>query len=129
VIIDTSAIVAVLFREPDWQDIVTVLADAEALAVGAPTLAETTIVVGTRLGFHRPHVPRFVQTFGVSVVSFAGEHWLEAGAAYRRYGRGRHPAKLNFGDCLTYAAAKLSQGPLLCKGRDFVQTDLDIVAY
>ncbi len=128
-LIDTSTIVAVLFRKPDWQDIGNVLADTEALAVGAPTLAETTIVVGTQLGFHRPNVPRLVQTFSVSVVSFAGEHWLEAGVAYRLYGRGRHPAKLNFGDCLTYATAKLLQGPLLCKGNDFVQTDLDIVAY
>jgi ribonuclease VapC len=62
----------------------------------------------------------------VAVVPFADAHWKAAIDAHRRYGKGRHPAGLNFGDCLTYATAKLAGQPLLCTGRDFARTDLPI---
>jgi len=65
--------------------------------------------------------------FEVTVVPFGQDHWLMAWAAFLRYGKGRHPAGLNFGDCLTYAVAKLSGLPLLCIGGDFAQTDLALV--
>ena len=62
--------------------------------------------------------------FEVTVIPFGQDHWLMAWAAFLRYGKGHHPAGLNFGDCLTYAVAKLSGLPLLCVGDDFAQTDL-----
>lgn len=126
-ILDTSAIVALLFKEPTWQVILDALEQADVLGVGAPTLAETAIVVGLRRGFDHPHVPRFVQEFGVQTISFGSEHWGEAVRAYERYGKGRHAARLNFGDCLAYATAKLAAQPLLYIGEDFPKTDLELV--
>jgi hypothetical protein len=69
---------------------------------------------------------RFLQAFDVVVIPFDGDHWQEAVAAYNLYGRGRHPAALNLGDCFSYATAKLAGQPLLCLGDDFRQTDLPI---
>lgn len=68
----------------------------------------------------------FLREASVIVLPFNSDHWVEAVEAHRRFGKGRHPAALNFGDCLAYAVAKLAGEPLLCKGNDFVQTDLDI---
>jgi ribonuclease VapC len=61
------------------------------------------------------------------VLSFGDAHWRIAQSAFVRYGKGRHPAALNFGDCLTYATAYVAGEPLLCVGNDFAQTDLELV--
>lgn len=115
-ILDSSAIVAVVLREPGCEGIVSKLATAKALAVGAPTLAETGIAAccGDCFGS------------GAETVFFGEEHWREAGAAYARFGRGRHKAGLNFGDCMAYAVAKLAGEPLLSTGDDFPKTDLPL---
>jgi ribonuclease VapC len=127
-IVDSSAVVAVFFREPDCEKIVRALEGADLAGIGSPTLTETAIVVGNRLGFRRVGVVhRFIQEFGISVLSFEEAHWTEAVAAYETFGRGRHPASLNFGDCLSYAAAKVAGRPLLCVGKDFAKTDLALV--
>jgi ribonuclease VapC len=68
----------------------------------------------------------FLQEFEISILPFGVFHWEEASEAFRRFGKGRHPAALNFGDCLTYATAKLAGRPLLFIGNDFSQTDLDL---
>ena len=128
-VLDTSAIIALLTGEPDAPRIFTVLEQAEARGVGAPTLSETGLVLGTKLGFSQRLLHRFIQEFSVTVMPFSDPHWQTAVMAYERYGKGRHPAKLNFGDCLSYACAKLVKQPLLCKGNDFVQTDLELVRY
>lgn len=126
-ILDTSAIVAVFLKEPGYQDILEALTRGEPLCVGAPTLAETGIVLSGRYGpVALAWVGRFVQEFEVTVVPFGPEHWSDAVSAYARFGKGRHPAGLNFGDCLTYAVAHLTGQPLLCVGADFPQTDLEI---
>jgi ribonuclease VapC len=65
--------------------------------------------------------------FDVHAVPFGDEHWRQAAVAFARYRKGRHPAALDFGDCLTYAVAKLSEMPLLCAGGAFAQTDLELV--
>ena len=72
---------------------------------------------------------RWLQTLEVMVVPFTELHWHEAVRAYARYGKGRHPAALNFGDCLSYAVASMAKLPLLCVGEDFKQTDLLLVSY
>jgi ribonuclease VapC len=68
---------------------------------------------------------RFLQVFGVSTVPFGEAHWREACEAFLRFESGRHQARLNFGDCLSYATARLSAQPLLLVGRDFLCTDID----
>src|SRR5581483_4641869 len=98
-------------------------------AVGGPTLAETGIVLTARLGpSGRTLLARFVQETGLVVVPFGDEHWAAAIDAFLRFGKGRHPAALNFGDCLTYAVARLAGEPLLCLGDDFAKTDLQVLA-
>ncbi len=124
-ILDTSAILAILFREPDRGDLLRKIGAAQTVAVGAPTLAECAIVLAARMGDVGPrHLGRLVDRGGVVVIPFDGVHWQVASDAWLRYGRGRHPARLNLGDCLAYATARVAGQPLLCKGEDFPQTDL-----
>ncbi|MBV8331585.1 MAG: type II toxin-antitoxin system VapC family toxin [Candidatus Eremiobacteraeota bacterium] len=127
-IVDSSAIVAVVFQEPDYAKVAHALDRSEVAAIGAPTVTETGIVLGHRLGFRRLGLlHRFLQEFDISIVPFEEAHWTEAVAAYEAFGRGRHPAALNFGDCLSYALAKVAGRPLLCVGNDFAKTDLELV--
>jgi ribonuclease VapC len=128
VIVDSSAILAILLRETGWEDLVDLIATAEACGVGAPTLAETGIVLTAKLG-QRAHgiIARFLQESAMATVPFGEEHWPVAIAAYARFGKGRHAANLNFGDCLTYAVARLADRPLLFVGDDFRRTDLAAV--
>jgi ribonuclease VapC len=125
VILDTSAILEVLFRGPAHREILSRMEAAGVLAVGAPTLAETGIVLHARLGeVSRGMLERFLDEFAVQEIPFGEIHWREAVEAFRRFGRGRHPAALNFGDCLTFATAQLTGQALLFTGGDFGQTDL-----
>jgi ribonuclease VapC len=127
-IVDTSAIVAVVLREPGYQAVVDCLESDEPLAVGAPTLTEATLVLSTRLDRDaRPKLARLLQEYEITVVPFAAAHWDEATEAFLRFGKDRHPAKLNYGDCMSYAVAKLAEQPLLCPGPHFAQTDLALV--
>jgi len=114
VIVDSSAIVAILLREPGWQDLIAKLADAPAPSVAAPTLAETGLVLTAKIGGRAPGMlSRFLQEAGLAVIPFAEPHWRTAVDAHARFGKGRHPAGVNFGDCLTYAVARLAGQPLL----------------
>ena len=126
-ILDSSAIVGIVLREPGFDAIVSKVAEAETLAVGAPTLAEAGIVLTSRLGKDaRGLLQGLLREWDAATVAFGEEHWREAVTAYDRFGRGRHPAQLNFGDCMAYAVAKLAGEPLLCTGRDFPKTDLEL---
>lgn len=124
-ILDTSAILAVFFREPEADEFLHRIGAAPIVASGAPTLAETAIVLAARLGVEGPRqLARLVERVSLVVISFEPAHWQVATDAWLRFGRGRHPAALNFGDCLAYATARLAGLPLLCKGDDFSKTDL-----
>lgn len=126
-IVDSSALIALIFREPEAERIVASLAEAELVAIGAPTLAETAIVLAAKLGeASRAILSRLVEDLDLIVLPFTAAHGREAREAFLRFGRGRHPAALNYGDCLTYATAKLAGQPLLFVGEDFNRTDLDI---
>jgi ribonuclease VapC len=126
-IIDTSAIVALLVKEPGFEELLDQLADDPNPAVNAATLTETAIVMSARIGEDaRGMLARFIQEGGIEVLPFGDAHYSAAVDAWSRYGKGRHPASLNFGDCLTYAAATLSGEPLLSVGSDFAQTDLEL---
>jgi ribonuclease VapC len=125
VIVDSSALVAVIFREEGFEVLVEKLVATDSVGIGTPTLAETGIVLAARL--HRDPqglLTRMLEEFGVAEIPFGEPHWRGALLAYQRFGRGRHRANLNFGDCLTYAVAALAREPLLFVGNDFSATDL-----
>ncbi len=125
-ILDTSVIVAIVLREPGYEELVGKLRSAGAIGIGTPNLAEAGIVLSARLGVEPQAVlDRFLRDFGVVPVVFGEQHWREAVDAYRRFGKGRHPAALNFGDCLSYAAARVADHPLLFVGDDFRHTDVE----
>jgi ribonuclease VapC len=125
VIVDSSAIIAVMLREPGWELLVAKLGAQSDCAIGAPTLVETGLVLTAKLGKSSAAVlSRFLQETGMSVIPFTEDHWQVAVEAYLRFGKGRHAAALNFGDCLTYAVARLAERPLLFQGSDFARTDL-----
>lgn len=127
-IVDASALLAVIFQEPGYEEILERLLEADAPGIGAPTLAETGIVLQARLDeASYGMLERTLDELGIQEIPFGELHWREAVEAYRRFGKGRHPARLNFGDCLTYATAHLSGEPLLFVGSDFEQTDIDAV--
>ena len=127
-ILDTSAIVAVLLGQAESYALTRVLLTDAPSAAGAPTLAEAAVVLQARLGARGlADLRGFLVEFDVHAIPFGDDHWRQAAAAFARFGRGRHPADLNFGDCLAYAVAKLSGQPLLCVGNDFAQTDLELV--
>lgn len=127
-ILDSSAIVAVLLKESGHERLIDRLAEDPQPLVGAPTLVETGMVLAARLGASgETMLASFVQTQDILVIPFDDAHWSIAVQAFLRYGKGRHPAALNFGDCLTYAVARWSQESLLCVGDDFSKTDIEVI--
>lgn len=127
-IIDTSALVAMFVQEPGHEGLVELVAETPAAAVAAPTLVEAGIVLSVRMRLDaRPLLARFLHDFGIMVIPFGDDHWREALDAFDRFGKGRHPAALNLGDCFSYAVASLAEQPLLCVGDDFRKTDLAVL--
>ena len=123
--LDTSALVAVLFAEPDYLALVDRMLEADMLRVGAPTLVETSLVFAGRRGVPTGReIDDLVKELGVTVVPFGAVEWRLAADAFDRYGRGRHRAALNFGDCLAYATAAAAGDSLLFVGDDFTRTDV-----
>jgi ribonuclease VapC len=127
VIVDSSAIVAILLKESGYDRLLDRLAAADQVRTGAPTVVESSLVLVARLGHAgKTLLARFLQEAEIEVVEFTVDHWTIAADAYVAYGKGRHRAGLNFGDCMTYAVAKLAGEPLLCLGDDFPATDLEL---
>lgn len=123
--IDSSALLAILFSEPGFLDLVDRILESDSVRVGAPTLVETGMVLAGRRGGKAPReLEELVRELGVTVVSFGETEWHAAAAAYTRFGRGRHKAALNFGDCLAYATAIVAGDSLLFVGNDFRLTDV-----
>ncbi len=126
-ILDSSAIVAVALQEPGYERLLAEMTAAESLGIGVPTLVEAGIVLSARLARDaRGILARFSTEAGLQTVEFTEAHFGVAVGAWLRFGRGRHPAGLNFGDCLSYATARLAGQPLLATGDDFSKTDLDL---
>ena len=124
-IVDTSAILAIVFKEPGYESLIDKLLAPGRKGVGTPTLAEAGLVLTGRLeGDADAQVSSILQQFEIVPVPFGEGHWRAAVEAFHRFGKGRHPAALNFGDCLSYATAKLADRPLLFVGEDFSKTDL-----
>ncbi|HJR53148.1 MAG TPA: type II toxin-antitoxin system VapC family toxin [Gemmatimonadota bacterium] len=126
-ILDSSAILSIVYREPEYDVLVAKILNAPLAGIGTPTLVETGIVLTARLGpFARGIVERFLDEFQVVEVPFGERHWRTAVDAFERFGRGRHPAGLNFGDCLAYASASVADEELLYVGDDFQHTDVRV---
>lgn len=124
-IVDTSAVICFLLEEPDFSKTLATLSHAPRLGMGTPTLAETGIVLESRIGPEsRTYLATFLEDFEIEIIPFGEVHWRRAVEAFRRYGKGRHPAGLNFGDCMTYATAVVADQPLLYIGGDFSLTDV-----
>ena len=127
-VVDSSAILAVFMNEPEARCFQAVIAKG-ACFVASPTLVEiwTSLIRKTGDAILAGEFARGIAQ-GLEVVPFTRDHADVAGEAYGRFGKGRHPAKLNYGDCMAYAAAKIAGLPLLFKGADFGQTDIDVHA-
>ncbi len=126
-VIDTSAIAALIQNEqPHATLVAAALAGARSPIMSAPTVAECLIVLTARHGaVARTIFERIRGEIVLAVTDFTDGHAAAAQRAFLRYGKGRHPAALNFGDCMTYAAAEMSHEPLLAVGDDFPKTDLE----
>jgi ribonuclease VapC len=124
-IVDTSAMVALIQNEATAVPITAALISDRSPVISAPSATECLIVLTHRLGpVGRTAYERLRTEFNIAVGHYTEAHSTAALNAYTRFGKGRHPASLNFGDCMTYAAAQLSGEPLLAIGDDFPQTDL-----
>ena len=123
--VDTSALIAILADEAEAQSFRNILMASEAV-IGAPTYFEFAMVAVVKSPvITSADLAKFLGYLNVSIVDFTPEDASVAEAAFRKYGKGRHEAALNFGDCCSYASAKTRSLPLLFKGDDFTLTDLE----
>ncbi len=124
-LLDSSAIIALLLCEPRADALLEVISEAPVVAVAAPTLVESGIVLTSKGGpMTYDRLAKFLRDSEAEIIPFTADHAAEAVEAFKRYGKGRHPAALNFGDCICYAVARLSGMPLLFTGHDFSKTDI-----
>lgn len=127
-VIDTSALVAILLGESDAERIAKAIADNQQRLIGSFTALETGIVIEARKGeAGSREFDLLVHYADIEIVAMTAEQFEVAREAWRRFGKGNHPASLNIGDCCTYALARVSGEPLLFKGDDFSQTDIPSV--
>lgn len=126
--IDSSAIVEIVLDGGRADELLARMAEGTFICTGPTVLYETAVVLSTRLGREPTDtkllVQGFLERFGIEVVPITDQTASHAIDAFARYGKGRHPAKLNFGDCFSYAGAKSVALPLLYVGNDFALTDL-----
>jgi ribonuclease VapC len=124
-VIDTSALLAIYLAEAESEQFEHAILNAPAVQISAGTLLEAGIVVEARHGkAGAVQLDRLLKTFGVMTVAVDAEQVEVARLAFRKYGQGRHPANLNYGDCFAYALSTTSVEPLLFKGSDFSKTDV-----
>jgi ribonuclease VapC len=123
--VDSSAILAILYREPEYHDFVRIVIEADHCLVSAVSYLEASLVM---IGRGTPEavneLDALVERVGIEVVPFDYELAIQAREAFIHFGKGRHSARLNLGDCACYALAKTRRVPLLYKGEDFAKTDV-----
>jgi ribonuclease VapC len=125
---DTSALAAIFFGEPERQKFLEAIISVTTRMISAATVLETGIVVESRLGDAAGReLDLFLIRANFQIMPVDAEQAELARSAWRRFGKGRHPAALNFGDCFAYALAKWTGEPLLAKGTDFAATDVALV--
>ena len=127
-VVDPSALIAVLQDEPDCDAIIERIEAAESVCMSVVSFVEASIVI-----HHRNRIDGLldldllIAKAGIQLIACDTDQAFVARSAFRIYGKGQHPAKLDFGDCFSYALAKTLNEPLLFKGHDFSQTDIEIV--
>ena len=123
--VDSSAIIAILNHEDEHEVFLRLIAKSEII-IGCATVLEIRLWVTRRIdeGYEQL-LETLLGLPNVNTVAFDDAHEVIASRAYRHFGKGRHPAKLNYGDCMAYAAAKMDSLPLLFKGDDFCKTDVE----
>ena len=127
-VIDTSALIAIFQDEPERRSFYLAIESADTRLLSAASFVDSSLVIETRVGADGIRdLDLFVAKADISIEPVDTDQAYVARQAYSQYGKGRHPAGLNYGDCFTYALAKLSGEPLLFKGHDFSKTDLDTV--
>lgn len=125
VVVDTSVLLAVLLAEPESHRFKRLLTETDSVLISAATYLEACIVVSSRLGRSELRIlDDLLQTCNAQIVGFTQEQAFAAREAFLEFGRGNHKARLNFGDCFSYALSKVSGQPLLYKGKDFSLTDV-----
>lgn len=128
VVLDSSAIVALVLAEPSADAVATHIEDAEHRVVSAASFVELSMVIEARRGLAGlTLVDDIVRDSAIEIVELDEDMARRAVKAWRRFGRGKHSARLNFGDCVTYALADVTGYPILCVGNDFAQTDLEVL--
>lgn len=124
-VLDSSAVIALLLDEQDADSLRMAIADADTRLISAATLVEASLVIESRFGeTGGRELDLLINRLGVEIVSVDADQVNEARRAWRRFGRGRHPAGLNYGDLFSYALARTTGQPLLFKGDDFARTDV-----
>lgn len=127
-ILDSSAILAVLFDEPEAEIFEEIIAGAEKVSLSCVSLLETGILMESRKGENGAReLDYWLLKVDAEIIPFDREQADLARMAFKRFGKGRHPAGLNFGNCAVYALSKCSGEPLLFKGNDFARTDVEVV--
>lgn len=125
-VLDASALIAILMEEPGFLTIAGKIDAASTVLIGAPTAFEAAMVLQKKEKDHAGlRLKEFLDAEDIRIVPFGEEHYRLALSAFLRYGKGRHPAQLNFGDCLSYAVAAVADMPLLYTGDDFSKTDIE----
>jgi ribonuclease VapC len=128
-VIDSSALVAIFLNEPERPRFLELISQADKKLLSAASLVETTIVLETRAG---PVIARefdlFLHEADIEIASVDEVQAAHARMAHRKFGKGKHPAGLNFGDCLTHALATVSGEPVLAKGQEFSRAGLEVLS-
>jgi len=125
VVIDSSVLIAILLQEPEAESFTKLLIEIDDIYISAVSIVESSMVIEYKKGEQGAlQYDELLKSIKPSVISFDNEQAALARTAWRQYGKGRHPAKLNFGDCCSYATAKHLDLPLLFKGNDFSKTDI-----
>ena len=125
-VLDASVLVAVLLREAGYEFLLARIETAITVCICAPTLLEANMVLSGRMRRDATSGLRlFLNRFRIEVVPFSEAHYEVASTAFQRFGKGRHPAALNFGDCIAYSTSVLTGLPLLYCGNDFSRTDIE----
>ena len=128
-VVDTSALTAIIFGEPEREAFLKLIQHAATVCISSANLLETSIVVEYRVGEEAGReLDRLLGDLMIQIVPVDAEQVEVARRAWRKYGKGRHNARLNFGDCFAYALAKTSGEPLLAKGNDFSRCDVELVS-
>ena len=128
-VIDTSALLAILNDEPERRSFNEAIEAAESVSLSAATFVEASIVIEARFGTEGVRdLDHFLGRAAIQVRDVDADQAYVARQAFTEFGKGRHPAGLNFGDCFSYALAKVRGERLLFKGNDFTKTDIDAAA-